>query len=97
MRKALLIGIDYYLNGNCLNGCVNDAVSMEAALELGQPELLPMERGGGSDSAYTVEIGIPTVCSMGTVGRFEHALKEESQLDSLESRARLLVESILKV
>lgn len=34
MRKALLIGIDYYLNGNCLNGCVNDAMSMEAALEL---------------------------------------------------------------
>ena len=56
-----------------------------------------MERGGGSDSAYTVEIGIPTVCSMGTVGRFEHTLKEESQVNSLESRARLLVESILKV
>ena len=34
MRKALLIGIDFYLNGNCLSGCVNDAVSMEAALEL---------------------------------------------------------------
>jgi glutamate carboxypeptidase len=69
----------------------------EAARELGQEELLPMERGGGSDSAYTVEIGIPTVCSMGTVGRFEHTVREESQIDSLESRARLLVESILKV
>lgn len=34
MRKALLIGIDFYLNGNCLHGCVNDAVAMEAALEL---------------------------------------------------------------
>ena len=33
MRKALLIGIDYYANGNCLSGCVNDAVSMRDALE----------------------------------------------------------------
>lgn len=69
----------------------------EAARELGLGDLLPMERGGGSDSAYTVEIGIPTVCSMGTVGRFEHTVREEAQIDSLESRARLLLESILKV
>ena len=69
----------------------------KAARELGLGELLPMERGGGSDSAYTVEIGIPTVCSMGTVGRFEHTVREESQIDSLASRAMLLVESILAV
>lgn len=33
MRKALLIGIDYYMNGGSLNGCVNDATSMQRALE----------------------------------------------------------------
>lgn len=32
MRKALLIGIDYYESGNCLKGCVNDALSMQEAL-----------------------------------------------------------------
>ena len=82
--------------------CTEENVSLfakvaEAARELGQAELAPMERGGGSDSAYTVEIGIPTVCSMGTIGRFEHTVREESKLDSLESRAQLLVASILKV
>ena len=67
------------------------------ARTLGMGELLPKERGGGSDSAYTVEIGIPTVCSMGTVGRYEHSVREEADVSTLESRALLMAESILKV
>ena len=67
------------------------------ARALGMGELLPKERGGGSDSAYTVEIGIPTVCSMGTVGRYEHSVREEADSHSLESRALLMAESILKL
>lgn len=69
----------------------------KASSELGLGDLIPMERGGGSDSAYTVEIGIPTVCSMGTVGKFEHSIKEQSEISSLQNRAMLLVESILSV
>lgn len=70
---------------------------MEAADELGLPRLLPMERGGGSDSAYTVEIGVPTVCSMGPIGHYEHTVREEADIASLRDRALMLASSILKV
>ena len=33
MRKALVIGIDYYKNVSCLNGCVNDANAVKGVLE----------------------------------------------------------------
>lgn len=33
MRKALIVGIDYYENISCLSGCVNDAHSVKASLE----------------------------------------------------------------
>lgn len=33
MRKALIVGINYYQNINCLRGCVNDAYSVKSVLE----------------------------------------------------------------
>lgn len=33
MRKALIVGIDYYENFNCLSGCVNDAYNVKGVLE----------------------------------------------------------------
>lgn len=33
MRKALIVGIDYYEHGGQLNGCVNDAYSVKSVLE----------------------------------------------------------------
>lgn len=33
MRKALIVGIDHYLNGNHLSGCVKDAYGVAAVLE----------------------------------------------------------------
>lgn len=33
MRKALIIGINYYENVSCLSGCVNDALAVQAVLE----------------------------------------------------------------
>src|SRR4051794_15410005 len=33
MRKALIVGVDYYEYVDCLSGCVNDAHSVRAALE----------------------------------------------------------------
>ena len=70
---------------------------MEASRALGMQELLPLQRGGGSDSAYTVAIGIPTVCSMGAVGRYEHTIREQADIDSLKSRALLLAETIVRI
>lgn len=69
----------------------------KTAQDLGLPPLLPMEQGGGSDSAYTVEIGIPTVCSLGPVGRYEHTTREEADIHTLGERALLLAECIMRV
>ncbi|MBF6435500.1 caspase family protein [Nocardia cyriacigeorgica] len=33
MRKALIVGIDYYEHGACLQGCVNDALAVKSILE----------------------------------------------------------------
>lgn len=33
MRKALVVGIDYYENISCLKGCVNDAYAVKSVLE----------------------------------------------------------------
>lgn len=33
MRKALIVGIDFYENVNCLKGCVNDAYAVKSVLE----------------------------------------------------------------
>lgn len=33
MRKALIVGIDYYTNISCLSGCVKDAISVRDVLE----------------------------------------------------------------
>ncbi|WP_182378699.1 caspase family protein [Nocardioides sp. WS12] len=56
MRKALIVGIDYYENLRSLNGAVNDAYSVKATLErnadgtrnFAQPNLMT-STGGGSD------------------------------------------------
>ena len=33
MRKALVVGIDYYESINSLHGCVNDAYAVKAVLD----------------------------------------------------------------
>lgn len=69
----------------------------QTAQALGMEPLLGKERGGGSDSAFTVQIGIPTVCSMGPVGRYEHTVREEADIHTLGERALLMAACILKV
>lgn len=62
----------------------------ESAKALGMPEYRQLIRGGGSDAAYTVLEGIPTLCSCGAVGENEHTRKERLDLSSLDDRVRLL-------
>lgn len=50
--------------------------------------------GGSSDSGWTVRAGAPTLCSMGTIGEFNHSDREYIVLDSLAARAKLLALSI---
>lgn len=47
--------------------------------------------GGGSDSAYSVMAGVPTVCAMGVKGGRNHSPQEFAVVESLFERAKLLV------
>ena len=51
--------------------------------------------GGGSDAAYSVIAGVPTVCGIGTTGDFCHTVDEYADIDSLEKRAKLISQTIL--
>ncbi len=51
--------------------------------------------GGGSDAAYSVIAGVPTVCGIGTTGDFCHTINEYAEMDSLLSRAKLISKTIL--
>ncbi|MDT8902595.1 M20 family metallopeptidase [Anaeroselena agilis] len=53
--------------------------------------------GGGSDSAYTVIAGVPTVCAMGVKGGRNHSPEEYAVVDTLFERAKLLIASVLKL
>ena len=68
-----------------------------AAARYGLEEVSPVEKGGGSDSAYLAEEGIPTVCAFGVTGTGEHTVKEAALIPSLASRAKLLAASIMEV
>jgi glutamate carboxypeptidase len=46
--------------------------------------------GGGSDSAYSVMAGVPTVCAMGVKGGRNHSEQEFAIVDTLFERAKLL-------
>ena len=59
--------------------------------------LEPMFRGGGSDSCYTVAVGVPTLCSVGIIGQYEHTVRECAEIGSLPVRAKMLAVSVLAV
>jgi glutamate carboxypeptidase len=53
--------------------------------------------GGGSDSAYTVLAGVPTVCAMGVKGGRNHSPEEYAVVETLFERAKLLVDCVLNL
>ncbi|MDF2571298.1 MAG: cpg2 [Sporomusa sp.] len=53
--------------------------------------------GGGSDSAYSVLAGVPTVCAMGVKGGRNHSPEEYAIVETLFERAKLLVACVLKL
>ena len=69
------------------------AVSERYGLE----KVRPLEKGGGSDSAFLIQVGIPTLCSFGPTGTGEHTVSEQADIPSLQGRAKLLAASIMEV
>ena len=67
------------------------------AEKLGLPAFKQLIRGGGSDAAYTVLAGVPTLCSCAAVGFCEHTLSEKLDLSSFDDRIALLCEVIRNV
>ncbi|MDT8902593.1 M20 family metallopeptidase [Anaeroselena agilis] len=53
--------------------------------------------GGGSDSAFTVLAGVPTVCAMGVKGGRNHSAQEYAVVETLFERAKLLVDCVLRL
>lgn len=58
---------------------------------------VPVKSGGGSDAAYTVIAGVPTLCSMGVKGANNHSKTEYAVVDSIFERAKLLTALILRM
>ncbi len=56
----------------------------------GLENLHSAESGGGSDAAYTVAVGVPTICGFGTTGNFCHTTKEYAEIESLSRRAKII-------
>lgn len=69
----------------------------EKSEKLGFGTPYPCFLGGGSDAAYSVVLGIPTICAMGVQGYENHTLRERAVISSLAKRTKLLVASILSL
>jgi len=67
----------------------------EVSLANGLGDLIPIESGGGSDSAYTQLAGVPSVCAVGACGDYCHTVNEYAEMDSLVKRAKLLATTII--
>lgn len=65
------------------------------ALELGQPEPWAEFSGGGSDSAFSVSAGVPTLDQMGVRGEWNHSDREYALVDSVFERIALVTECVM--
>lgn len=69
----------------------------ESARELGMGPIYQKYVGGGADSSYEVLEGVPTLCSVGVAGAGNHTVDEYALVDSLFTRAKLVIQTILKI
>lgn len=60
-----------------------------AAEDCGLPLPTPKAVGGGSDSAYTTAVGVPTICAIGVQGSRNHTPEEYAVVRTLFERAKL--------
>ncbi len=66
--------------------------NISSKYELG--ELTNCIAGGGSDSCYSVEVGVPSLCAMGIEGHEQHTLRERAYISALAKRAKLIAAAI---
>lgn len=66
-----------------------------AAAQIGYGELKTKTVGGWSDSCLAAACGVPVVCAMGVKGANNHAMEEYAVVDTLFTRAKLALASVL--
>ena len=69
----------------------------ETAEETGLREVGEARLGGSSDAAYITMAGVPTVCSAGSMGEWNHTIREYIEQDSLYERAKLYAGALLRM
>lgn len=60
-------------------------------------KLIPCPNGGGSDAAYSAEVGTPSICGMGMTGYDWHSPEERVEIASLPRRAKLLAAAVAQM
>lgn len=53
--------------------------------------------GGGSDASYITIAGVPSICSMGVCGQYNHSSKEYALVETLFTRAKLVGCAVLDI
>lgn len=53
--------------------------------------------GGGSDASYTTMAGVPSICSFGVQGQWNHTAKEYAIIESLFQRTKLIGTIVLNL
>lgn len=69
----------------------------EVSKEQGLGSMGKIFLGGSSDACYFTLAGVPTICSMGVCGQFNHSSKEYAVVESLYTRAKLLACVVLDI
>ena len=69
----------------------------DTAKETGLQDVGKAVLGGSSDAAYITMAGVPTVCSAGSMGEWNHTVREYILQDSLTERAKLYAGALLRI
>ncbi len=67
------------------------------SVELGFQTPTAIVSGGGTDSAYSVKAGVPTIDQLGVKGEGAHSEREYALIDSLFERTKLAIACILEL
>ena len=69
----------------------------DTAKEFGFREFGCRTVGGASDASYLTIAGVPTLCSCGVVGEWNHTMREYAIVDTMYERAKLYATAILNI
>jgi len=69
----------------------------EIAVKCGKEEMGQIRLGGGSDASHVTIAGVPTICSIGVRGEFNHTDREYAIVETLFERAEILTNAVVEI